>query len=154
MKKQQLLLLAVGLALAGLFLYINQDWFSRNKIRIYHRNAPARALGPRRGRPANAAPPPSIFFGFDRKLTLTSIKVIPVGDIETNKYPHPIWEMISDSNSVPTAGFVYGMNVPGMKPAVKGATADPLEPGVKYRLIIETGPLKAEHDFTIAPKKD
>jgi hypothetical protein len=35
-----------------------------------------------------------------------------------------------------------------MRPAVKGATPDPLEPGVKYRLFIEAGKLKAEHDFT------
>ena len=34
-----------------------------------------------------------------------------------------------------------------MRPAVKGATPDPLEPGVKYRLLIKAGALKLEHDF-------
>jgi hypothetical protein len=37
-----------------------------------------------------------------------------------------------------------------MRPSVKGATADPLEAGVKYRLLIEAGPLKAEHNFELA----
>jgi hypothetical protein len=39
-----------------------------------------------------------------------------------------------------------------MRPAVKGATPDPLAPGVNYRLIIEAGNLKAEHDFTPVPR--
>jgi hypothetical protein len=38
-----------------------------------------------------------------------------------------------------------------MHPAVKGATPDPLEPGVKYRLVITAGKLKAEHDFVPVP---
>ena len=55
--------------------------------------------------------------------------------------------MVSDSNSVPIKELVYGMYIRGMRPSVKGATPDPLQPGVKYRLLIEAGPLKAEHDF-------
>ena len=39
------------------------------------------------------------------------------------------------------------MPIRGMRPTVKGATPDPLEPGVKYRLLIEAGSRKAEHDF-------
>lgn len=153
MTKKQITFLAVAVALIGLFLYIRKDWFVRDKIQIYHRLVQARYVT-RRARPANAPDLTPIFFGFDRKLKITSIKVVPASGIETNKYPHPVWEMISDSNAIPTMGFVYGMKVPGMKPAVEGATADPLEPGVAYRLIIEAGPLKAEHNFTIAPKKN
>src|SRR5207245_9221003 len=61
-----------------------------------------------------------IIFGFDRKLKLTSLKVVPESDIETNKYPHPIWELISDSNSVPIKTFAYGMPIQGMRPSVPG----------------------------------
>ena len=43
------------------------------------------------------------------------------------------------------------MNIRGMRPAVQGATADPLQPGVKYRLLVEAGGVKLEHDFTQAP---
>ena len=77
-----------------------------------------------------------------------SLKVIPLSDIQTNKYPHPIWQLVSDSNSVPVKDLVYGMRIQGMRPAVQGASADPLEPGVSYRLLIEANGLKAEHDFT------
>jgi hypothetical protein len=153
MTKKQITFVVVAVALIGLCLYIRRDWFARDKIQIYHRLVQTRSIS-RRARPANAPDLTPIFFGFDRKLKLTSIKVFPVSEIEAGKYPHPVWEMISDSNAVPTMGFVYGMNVPGMKPAVEGATADPLEPGVAYRLIIEAGPLKAEHNFTVAPKKN
>jgi hypothetical protein len=93
-----------------------------------------------------------IMFGFDRTLKLTSLKVIPLSDIETNKYPHPIWHLVSDSNSVPTKDFSYGASIKGMRPAVKGAPPDPLEPGVKYRLLIEAGSAKAEHDFVPVPR--
>ena len=102
-------------------------------------------------RPGAAATDP-VFFAFDRKLKLTSLKVIPVSDIETNKYPHPIWHLVSASNSVPVTEYVYGMRIPGMQPAVQGATPDPLEPGVKYRLLIEAKEGKAEHDFVPVPR--
>ena len=32
------------------------------------------------------------------------------------------------------------------------ATADPLEPGVKYRLLIEAGSVTAQHDFVPVPR--
>jgi hypothetical protein len=90
-----------------------------------------------------------VVFGFDGgKLKLTSIKVVPVSAIETNKYPEPIWHLVSESNSVPVKDFMYGMRIAGMHPAVQGATPDALEPNVKYRLLIEAGAFKAEHDFT------
>ena len=38
-----------------------------------------------------------------------------------------------------------------MRPPVKGATPDPLEPGVTYRLLIEAEKLKAQDDFVPVP---
>jgi len=35
---------------------------------------------------------------------------------------------------------------------VKGATPDPLEPGVPYRLLVEAGPVKVAHDFVPVSK--
>jgi hypothetical protein len=148
-KKHWILLVAV-LLLGGLSLYLNQDWFAHDGIQIFHRSRPART-GLFRAKKALAGSGESainpVFFGFDRKLKLTSIQVFPISDIATNKYPHPIWHLISDSNSVPLKDFAYGATIKGMRPAVQGATADPLEPDVKYRLCIEAGPMKAEHDF-------
>ena len=93
-----------------------------------------------------------IFFVFDRKLKMTSLKVIPLSALQTNKYPESVWHLVSDSNSVPTKDFAYGQPIKGMRPAVRGATPDPLEPGVGYRMFVEAGAVKAEHDFTPTPK--
>jgi len=151
MTKKNIFLIALALLLGGLSLYLNRDWFGSKTIQVSHRSLPDRSPRSRRGRADNAAVNPVIFL-LNQKLKLTSVQVIPVADLETNKYPHPIWNLISDSNSIPTQEFVYGANIRGMKPAVKGDIPDPLQPGVKYRLAIEAGPLKAEHDFIPVPR--
>ncbi len=155
MTGKQWALVALVVALGGISLYLNRDWFGSEDIQIHHRSRPAHTTRPavvRRGRPQ---PPPAtdpVYFAFGRKLRLTALKVIPVREIETNKYPHPIWHLVSDSNSVPIAEWSYGVPIRGMRPAVKGATPDPLVPGTEYRLILEAGETKAEHDFTPVPR--
>jgi hypothetical protein len=141
------LLIAVAILLGAFSIYLNKDWFAKDNIQIYHRSRPARVLALRRKRVQDDSLVDPIVFGFDRQLKLTSLKVIPTSDIQTNKFPHPIWHLISESNSVPTKDFTYGASIKGMHSAVKGATPDLLEPGVAYRLYIETGTIKKEHDF-------
>jgi hypothetical protein len=146
------MLIALAVAFGGISLYLNKDWFAGDIIQIHHRSRPARAGFFRRTKhPADAATDP-VFFDIDRKLKLTSLKVIPVSDIETNRYPNPIWHLVSDSNSVAIADFAYGEYIKGMRPSVRGATPDPLEPGVKYRLLIQAKAGKAEHDFVPMPR--
>jgi hypothetical protein len=132
--------IVLAVVLGGVSLYLNQDWFGKEQIQIHHRSRPAQ---PGEGR--SAIEP--IFFAFDRSLKLKSLQVIPVREIETNKYPQPIWHLISNSNSVPTETFMYGIPIEGMRPAVPGATPDPLAPGVKYRLLIKAEACKLQHDF-------
>lgn len=144
--------MALAVVLAGFSLYLNRDWFAGDVIQIHHRSRPASAGSFRRNRPTAAAATDPIYFAFDRKLKLTSLKVIPVSEIETNKYPHPIWELVSDSNSIPIAEWSYAWPIRGMRPAVKGATPDPLQPGVKYRLLLQAGKLKAQDDFVPEPR--
>jgi hypothetical protein len=153
MTRKQWLLIALAVLLGGISLYLNQDWFAKENIQIFHRSRPLRGGIFRRGKAVNTQPTiEPLFFSFDRKLKLTSLKVIPVQEIETNKYPKAVWDLVSDSNSVPVKDLMYGTPIKGMRPSVKGATPDPLEPGVKYRLFIEAGPRKAEHDFEpVAP---
>jgi hypothetical protein len=136
-----ILLVVIG----GLFIYLNKDWFQGRPIQISHR------LYRFAGRFGGADTATPVMFEFDRRLKLTSIKIVAFADCLTNKYPHPLWHMISASNSLPTKGFVYGMDVPGMRAAVNGATADPLDPQQKYRLLLEAGSVKAQHDFTLEP---
>lgn len=128
----------------GIFLYINRDWFSARPIQISHR---FHAFG---GRFDTGGTAP-LMFEFDRKLKLTSVKVVAVADALTNKYAHALWHLTSKSNSVPTRGFLYGMVVPGMQSTVSGIKAEPLDPAGKYRLLIEAGSRKAEHDFDLDP---
>ena len=149
------MLIGLAVLLGGFSLYLNKDWFASEDIQIHHRSRPGgtgRMGFFRRNRPPASPDTDPIYFAFDRKLKLTSLKVIPVREIETNKYPHPICHLVAKSNSVPIADWSYGMPIPGMRPAVQGATPDPLEPGVKYRLLIEAGKIKAEHDFIPVPR--
>jgi hypothetical protein len=146
MAQKRILLAALGAALVGIFIYANRDWFFKHPIQISHRRNP---FG---GRFDPGAGPAPLMFEFDRRLKLTSIKVISVSEAENSKIPHALWQMISDSNSVPTKGFTYGMAVPGMRPVYKVLTVDPLDPAKKYRLLIEAGSLRAQHDFSLDPE--
>jgi hypothetical protein len=147
MTKKHILMILVTAVIGGVWLYVNRDWFANDRIQIHTRMVPAELgmrLAPSSAPAGNAVP---IMFEWDRKLRLTSLKVVPVAAIQTNKYAHEIWHLVSDSNSVPTRGFIYGMQVPGMRPASKGLDPEPLVPGEKYRLFLQAGPIKAEHDF-------
>jgi hypothetical protein len=146
MTKKIWMLIALGLVLGGLSLYLNRDWFAKDTIQIFSRSRPSRAPFFRRKNPDNSPINPLIFT-FDRKVKLTSLKVIPVSSIQTNSFPHPIWQLVSESNSVPIKTFSYGMRIQGMHPEVKGLEPEPLEPGIKYRLFVEANSQKLEHDF-------
>jgi hypothetical protein len=152
MSLKQWLFLALAVGLGGLSVYLNKDWFAKDDIQIFHRSRPARYGFMRRGKRPDTGPVDPLFFSLSRALKLTSLKVIPESDIATNKYPHPIWYLVSDSNSVPVTQIIYGARIPGMRPSVPGATADPLEPGAKYRLLIEAGSVKAQHTFEPMPR--
>jgi hypothetical protein len=146
------MLIALTVMLGGFSLYLNRDWFARDNIQLMHRSRPARGAFRRRG-PDNPLIDP-LSFWFDRKVKLTSLKVVAVFDLETNRFPQAIWHLVSDSNSVPIKEFTYGMRIQGMHPALKGAAPDPLEPGVKYRILVEAGKQKAEHDFVPEARTD
>ena len=153
MTKKQSVFLALAVLLLCVYAYYFTDWFASESIQIVHTLRPY--TPPRRGRARNSDDNPlanTVSFGFNRKCRLTEVKVIPVSDLATNKYAHPIWHLVSESNSVPTKAFVYGMNIEGMHPKVPGARPDPLQPGIAYRLFVDAGELKGEHDFKTTPR--
>jgi hypothetical protein len=153
MSKTKFLVAAIALfGLAGLSLYLNRDWFSDRPIHISHRVNPWAARVPRGRRVAPPDPGNPVAFNFDPLCRFTSIKVFITAELETNKYARPLWELVSDSNSIPIGALAYGARVPGMRPAVKGATADPLQPGVVYRLVVKTDGKQLQHDFVTTPK--
>lgn len=131
-----LLLLA---ATVGGYLYMN-DFFRQPPIQITPTIRPGATsrLNP------DAYP---VTFMLDGKYALTSIKVVKVDEIKTNKYARPLWHMISDSTSVPTKWFIYGQRIQGMKPSIPRATPEPLQPNVPYRLLVETKDRKGQVDF-------
>ncbi len=145
MAKKPVLLMVLLVAIGSLFVYVNRDWFQRRPIQITHRWY--RFAGRFGGKGQEGATP--LMFEFDRRLKLTSIKVLAMADVVTNKFPQPLWQMVTTSNSVPTKGFVYGLDVPGMQPAMKGVTAEPLAPNQTYRLVVEAGSQKGQLDFTL-----
>lgn len=145
MAKKPTVLLTLLLMAGGVLLYFNKDWFKRRPIQISHR---FHAFGGRFDNGGGEAP---LLFEFDRQLKLTSVKVVAVCEIQTNKFPHALWAMVSESNSVPTRGFLYGMDIPGMRRVFKEVSAEPLDPDQKYRLLVEAGSLKAQHDFDLDP---
>jgi hypothetical protein len=152
MTKKTWMLVALTVLLGGFSLYLNKDWFNGDHIQLMHRSRPARGAFRKTGS-ANPLIDP-VSFWFDRKVRLTSVKVIPVFDLETNKAPLPSWCLISDSNSLPVKEFSYGGRIPGMHPPTKGTAPDPLEPGVKYRLFVQAGKEKIQHDFIPEPRSE
>jgi hypothetical protein len=151
MTTKQWTLIALAVALGSLSLYLNRDWFAGDDIQIHYRSRPVEEgyFGGRRGGSSAINP---VFFQFDRKVKLTSLRVVPCDALATNKYAHALWHLISESNSLPLREITYGVPIRGMHPYDKGAQPEQLEPGVKYRLLIEAGRAKAEHDFVPTPR--
>ena len=145
------LTVALVLGLGGLALYMNMDWFSKRPIQISYRISPWMRNAPAgRRRPVSDLGTP-IVFSLDSYYRLTSVKVVIAAEIETNKYAHPLWDLATTSNSIPTASFTYGERIRGLTSAVKGAVPDPLVPGVIYRLFVKTKGREAQRDFTTTP---
>lgn len=144
MTKKLWMLIAFAALLGAASLYLNRDWFGGQDIQIFHRSRPGRSRG--RVAPTDATEP--LFFGFSRPVRLTSLEVVAVDDLATNRLPRVYWHLVSDSNSVPVKDFTYGAPIRGMHPQIKGASAEPLAAGVQYRLCAQTGSRRLEHDFT------
>ena len=89
-----------------------------------------------------------ISFILNHHYRLTSLRVVPVSALATNKHPHALWDLVSESNSIPVNTFTYGQGIRGLHPVYKGSAPEPLEPDVAYRIIVEAGKEKSEHDFT------
>jgi hypothetical protein len=145
MTRTNALLIALALFLGGLVLYANKDWFTRPPIQISHR------FDAFEGRFAQSSGTVPLLFEFNRPLKLTSVKVFALDALQTNKSPQPIWQLVSDSSSAPTRGFLYGTVIPGMRTKNQAPGTDSLGLGVQYRLQIEAGSLKAQHDFILEP---
>ena len=81
MAKKPWLPIALLVVIGGLFIYLNRDWFQRRPIQISHR------LYRFAGRFGGADTPTPVMFEFDRRLKLTSIKVVGLADSPDEQIP-------------------------------------------------------------------
>ena len=132
MNKKSWSLVAVAIVLGAVYVFHFSNWFKPKVMLIAHNE--------RFGQ---------VNFSLGYPYRLTSLKVVSVSALESNKYALPAWELKSDSNSAPIKMFSYGDRIRGMKPIVSNARPEPLDPGATYRLFVEAGSQKAQHDFTI-----
>ena len=87
------------MAVIGLYVYIYRDWFRPAEMQIYDRISAGRPMrGNARTNQINIS---VVAFGFDRAYLLTDVKVMSIAELATNKYAHPLWHLVSDSNSIP-----------------------------------------------------
>ena len=144
MTKQSLVLITFLVALIAAYVVFFTDWFRHGQIQILPQIRP-----PLRGvkTPVGDTPVYPVTFAFDKKYRFTEIRVVATDDEKTNKFPHAVWHMISDSNSVPLKAVVYGARINGMKPKVPRGQPDSLQPDVSYHLYLEAGDDKGDKLF-------
>jgi hypothetical protein len=148
MAKKQWIFLAVFLLLAAVYICTFTNWGRHPAIQISYAAdlKPRGVIRPRlKGSSINTA---NVRFDLDHPRQLTEVKVVKLSDWLTNKYTLPVWHLVSDSNSVPTKWFYYGVPIRGMKPAVAKIWPMPLETNVAYRLFLTAGTVKGQHDFS------
>jgi|SRR5262245_34351485 len=151
-RKKKLLAVAGVMVVLALYVYIYADWFRPAEMQIYDRISTGRPMR-KTVRTNEAATAISIVFAFDRYYELKDVKVVAVAALATNKHARPLWHLVSDSNSIPVKGFNYGERIRGMRPEVKRARAEPLEPNVTYRLLVQAKGRKGQHDFKVGGEK-
>jgi hypothetical protein len=141
MNRKNILLFVVMAALAAIYVIYFTDLFRHKSLHIYDIT---RNLDPQNEASDN------LMFGLGGKYQLTEIKVVAKADYESNPKVVPLWHLIAKSRSAPVKYFRYGEHINGMDPLIAGDEAQPLSPGVAYRIFISTGKISGFHDFTLA----
>lgn len=140
MSKKTMGLILFTVVLGAFYIYYFTDLFRPKSITIDSQILPQKRRG-------NQPPALTVLFALDRKYKLTSVKVVRADDYQTNKYPHALWHMVTDSNSAPINSVTYGAPISGMKSSVPRVSAKPLEANVSYLLLLEAGQVKGEKNF-------
>ena len=146
MTKQSIVLITVAVLLAGVYVAFFTDWFAKPQIQILPQIRPP-LRGSRNVVPQGDVAVYPVTFAFDKKYQFTEIRVVAADDEKTNKYPHAVWHMISDSNSIPLKAIQYGAPLRGMKPKVPRSPPEPLQPEVEYRLHLTAGKAQGSKTF-------
>jgi hypothetical protein len=145
MTKKNWLMLILLAGLAVVYVFYFTDWFTP---KIIHISSTSRAILSRFPNNAPGNPPiVPVTFSFDRDYRITELKVVLLAAWQTNQNALPAWHLVADTNAAPIKIFTYGQRLRGLKPALAGSRAEPLQPDVLYRLFVTAGPAKGQHDF-------
>lgn len=125
------------LVFIGVYIHFFTHWNEKPSINITASLRPTR----------RHAGEMSVVFTLNRECRLTSLKVLPLKGDQFDPNALPVWNLVSDSNSLPLRAFSYGQPLRGMHPALKGVRPDPLTPGAAYRLILAAGKATGSKDF-------
>jgi hypothetical protein len=147
MTKNTIVLLAVAVILGACYVFFFTGWFDKDTIQIISTIRPVGRRTATAPRAKGEAQTYDVSFSFNGKYQFTKVRVIAADDLRTNKFPTPLWDLMSDSQSVPTKYLVYGEQPKGMKPAIPRSRAQPLQPDVEYVLLIEAGKISARTNF-------
>src|SRR6185436_20402355 len=128
MSRKNVILILVPIILGAIYVYYFTEVFDPPTIKIVSQIRPSRK--------GMVSP---VTFAFNSRISLNSVKVVVADDFKTNKYAHPLWHLVADTNSVPIKGFMYGEKIRGMKPAVPKLRAESLQTNVVYLLLVESG---------------
>jgi hypothetical protein len=138
MQKREIFWIAVLLSVIGAYYHFFGGRFAQKPISIHASLRPSWRT---------ESPVYPVYFTLNDDLKITSVKVVPLDDGELDPKAIPSWNLVSESNSVPTRAFFYGQQIKGMKPALANVQPDALTPGVIYRITLQAGKLTAERDF-------
>jgi hypothetical protein len=137
------LLVAAAVVLGVVYAIFFSDWFQPKTMAIFHTSRVART------RFQYGGAMPGLIFALNHQFKITKIKVVPLAEFETNRNVLPVWYLVASSNSQPVKSFFYGQPMRGLKPAAPGSRAQPLVTNVTYRLLVEAGGVKGQHDFLL-----
>ncbi|HTV42835.1 MAG TPA: hypothetical protein VMF08_19880 [Candidatus Sulfotelmatobacter sp.] len=142
MDKKSTLLAVVLLALVSVYIVFFTGWFRPHVIKLFYTTRPMTDVR-RRG------DLPYICFMMGGKIRLTEVKVVSAADFQKNPAAPALWHLVSDSNSVPVALFVYGQHIHGMRPKYKGEQPQDLETNQLYTLFVSSGWAHGQLNFRL-----
>ena len=142
MNKKNFILVGLVLVLAVVYAVYFTEWFRPKTIHISYTNRPARNVrvfragraGRGAGPPNPARQPPSCFSAWETTTNSPKSRSSRSPRCKPTNSPNPIWHLVADPSSDSIESFCFtAKKSTGMDPAVAGARAEPLQPGVTYR---------------------
>lgn len=147
MTKKAWVLIVFAVVLGGVYAYNFTDWINTPRIQIIKSDRPIRSARFK----SDVLP---MTFTLDGRYDVTSVKVLSVDALATNKNARPLWHVVARPKPVPMKGFFYGQPIRGMQPAQTNSRPQALQAGPAYRLIVAAGRARGILDFKATPAEE